>query len=254
MMIHWPIYFSASIPISLFALAGWILSLARNNTTHVDAMWPLFVGTSAYVYALFVYDLHPRALLTLLLVTLWALRLCAHLSWRSVSLPTDQRHQSLAIKLAPGYWLKSLYHLFLLYGFLAWLVSMPLFAAIQHPSELGLFDYLGSALVINGLIVETIADWQLSQFRKQGHSAMVFSQGLWAYCRHPNYFGELCVWTGFFLVALSTGAWWSVISLGVIGYLIFWGSGIQALESYLPISKPDYRQYQQTTNLILPYK
>ena len=134
MTIQWPIYLAASIPVSLFALAGWIFSLARNQTNHVDAMWPLFIGMSAYVYALFVYDLHTRTVLVLILVTVWAVRLCAHLCARIVYLPLDQRHQSLAKTLQPAYWFKSLYHLFLLYGFLAWLVSMPLFAAIQRQS------------------------------------------------------------------------------------------------------------------------
>lgn len=255
MTIHWPIYLAACIPVSLLAIAGWALSLARNQTAHVDAMWPLFIGMSAYVYALFVYDLHVRTLLTLMLITLWALRLCAHLCWRIVHLPMDQRHQSLANKLQQGYWFKSLYHLFFLYGFLAWLVSMPLFAAIQDPSPLGLLDFLGTLLVLSGIGVEAVADWQLQQFRKQPRNAQnVLAHGLWAYCRHPNYFGELCVWTGFYLIALSTGAWWSVVSLIVIGYLLFFGSGIQSIEPSMVARKTGYSNYQRTTNLILPYK
>lgn len=253
--IHWPIYLAASMPVSLLALAGWLFSLARNQANHIDAMWPLFIGMSAYVYALFTYDLHARAVLVLLLISLWTLRLCAYLSWRVVYLPMDKRHQLLNNKLQPGYWLKSLYHLFLLYGFLAWLVSMPLFAAIQDSASLTLWDVTGAVFVMAGLIIETIADWQLHQFRKQKDTEItVLSQGLWSYCRHPNYFGELCVWTGFFLIALSTGAWWSVVSLVVMVYLIFYGSGIPLLESNMRVSKPDYLQYQQTTNLILPYK
>lgn len=253
--IHWPIYLAASIPVSLFALAGWIFSLARNQTNHIDAMWPLFIGMSAYIYALFTYDLHARTLLVLVLVTCWALRLCAHLSWRAVYLHLDQRHRLLANKLQPGYWLKSLYHLFLLYGFLAWLVSIPLFAAIQHRASLGGVDLLGTVLVLAGLFFETIADWQLLQFRnQQDNETNVYSQGLWGYCRHPNYFGELSVWTGFYLIALSAGAWWSVVSLMVMVYLIFWGSGIPLLESGMTMRKPGYSQYQKTTNLILPYK
>ncbi len=255
MTTHWPIYLAACIPVSVFALAGWILSLARNQATHIDAMWPLFIGMSAYVYALFVYDLHTRTLLTLTLITLWALRLCAHLCWRIVRLPIDQRHTILADKLQPGYWFKSLYHQFLVYGFLAWLVSMPLFAAIQHQSSLGILDVLGALLVLVGISFETVADWQLQQFRLQRDNAQkVLSDGLWAYCRHPNYFGELCVWTGFYLIALSTGAWWSIVSLIVMGYLLFFGSGIQIIEHNMATRKPAYANYQQTTNLILPYK
>ncbi len=253
--IHWPIYLAASIPVSLFALAGWVFSLARNQANHIDAMWPLFIGMSAYVYALFTYDLHARAVLVLFLITVWALRLCAYLSWRIVYLPIDQRHQFLANQLQPAYWFKSLYHLFLLYGFLAWLVSIPLFAAIQESASLSMWDLVGTFFVLAGLIFETIADWQLLQFRKQqDNPSTVFSRGLWSYCRHPNYFGELCVWVGFYLIALSTGAWWSVISLVVMVYLIFFGSGIQLLESSMKTSKSGYLQYQQTTNLILPYK
>lgn len=255
MTTHWPIYLAATIPVSLFAIAGWVLSLARNRATHVDAMWPLFIGMSAYVYALFTYDLHQRALLVLTLSTVWALRLCAHLSWRVVYFPEDQRHRLLAHKLHTGFWFKSLYHLFLLYGFLAWLVSMPLFVAIQYNAPIGAWDAIGTMLVLTGLAIETLSDWQLALFRKQANrDDKVYTQGLWSYCRHPNYFGELIVWLGFYVIALATGAWWSGASLLVMAYLIFFGSGIQLLEPLLCARKPDYLHYQQTTNLILPHK
>lgn len=255
MTIHWQVYLAASVPISLFALAGWILSLARDKVTHVDCMWPLFIGMSAYVYSLFFYNLHDRNLVILSLVALWALRLCGYLCWRQVNLPTDHRHTTLAQKLAPFYWLKSFYHVFLLYGFLAWLVSISLFSAIQNTALLNNLDYMGIALVLLGITVESIADWQMLQFKKHKENQNnVLTKGLWAFCRHPNYLGELSVWIGFFCIGLSLNTWWSVISPIVVAYLIFFGSGIPAVEYTITLRRPNYQSYQQTTNLIIPAK
>lgn len=254
MTIDWPIYLAATIPTSLFAVAGWLLSLARNNTTHVDSMWPLFIGTSAFVYTLFIYDIHSRNLLVLSLISVWAIRLCVYLTWRYANFPQARRHTVIANKLQPYFWLKSLYHIFLLYGFLAWIVSMPLFAAIENDTPLNWLDYLGACVMVTGLLIESVADSQMKRFLQTTNADQkVLTTGLWQYCRHPNYFGELCVWLGFYLIALATGAWWSIVSVCVMAYLLVFGSGIQSVESNIAQRRPNYQDYQRNTNMLLPY-
>ncbi len=103
--------------------------------------------------------------------------------------------------------------MFLLQALLALVVAAPLYAAMTDGRPPGVVDLLGAALVMAGLLFEGAADAQLTAFKavadNRGH---VMDKGLWRYSRHPNYFGEFCVWWGFFVIALGTGAWWTVIS------------------------------------------
>ena len=93
----------------------------------------------------------------------------------------------------------------------AWVVSLPLLGAFASIRPLGWLDGLGLLLWVTGFVFEAGADWQLRRFRADPANAdRVLNRGLWRYSRHPNYFGECCVWWGFYLFALSAGAWWAL--------------------------------------------
>lgn len=255
---HWKIYLTGLLAISLFSLAGWVLSLIRNNVTHVDSMWSLFIGMSAYTYALFFYDLAPRTVLVLVLVTAWALRLCIYLTWRNWTPHEDHRYASIRKNNEPFFWLKSLYIVFGLQAVLAWLISMPLFGAIAPASDaslsaLGVFDYLGALIVLVGFVWQTIADWQLANFKSHpDNKGKVLDSGLWRYSRHPNYFGECCIWWGFYLIALSAGSWWSVLSPILMTLLLLKVSGVALLEKDIGERRPAYVEYIKKTNAFIP--
>jgi steroid 5-alpha reductase family enzyme len=252
-MLHWQIYLSGLIAISFFALLGWILSLARDNVTHVNSMWSLFIGMSAYTYALFFYNLHPRTLLVLVLVTLWALRLSMYLAWRDWSTHEDRRYASMRKKHQPYFWFTSIYIIFGLHAITAWIVSLPLFSAISTPTPLNFLDYIGALIIVFGLFWEGVADGQLATFKsKPENQHKVLCDGLWQYCRHPNYFGECCVWWGFYLIALAAGAWWSITSPILVTFLLIKVRGIAVLEKDICNKHPDYAHYIKTTNSFLP--
>jgi steroid 5-alpha reductase family enzyme len=254
-MIHWEIYLSALLAMSLFAIAGWIFSLARDNVSHADSMWGLYIGMATYTYTLFFYDLHERNILILILVTIWAIRLCSYITWRNINFPEDQRLQTLRTRNQAFFWLKSVYLLFGFYAGLTWIISISLFASIQDNSPLNTLDYIGAGLVIFGLAFETIADFQLAYFKQNPlNESKVIKSGLWQYCRHPNYFGECVVWWGFYCIALGTGAWWSIISPLLVTFLLTAYSGIAFQEKLLVINKPDYSEYMRKTNAFFPWK
>lgn len=253
-MINWPIYLSGLTAITFFALAGWLLSLARHNVTHVDSMWSLFIGLSAYCYSLFFYNLHDRNVLILILVTIWALRLCGFLCWRHVNYPEDFRHKAIRQQAGKHFWFTAVYWVFGLYAVLAWVVSFSLFGAIQSATALNGIDYIGATLVILGILIETVADYQLAHFksRQENPQSNLLQSGLWRYCRHPNYFGECCVWWGFYLIAYAGGAWWAIVSPILMTILITKVSGISRVEQHMRDNKPAYARYQETTNALLP--
>lgn len=251
-MIHWHIYSAGLFAISLFALAGWIVSLIRDNVTHVDSMWSLFLGMSAYTYALFFFELSARTILVLVLVTIWAIRLCSYLTWRNWNPHEDHRYAAIRKNNAPHFWFTSIYIVFGLQAVLAWIISMPLFGAIESKLPLNYLDILGSLLCTFGFVWETIADWQLAIFKgKTSNIDKVLDTGLWRYSRHPNYFGECCVWWGFYFIALASGAWWTVVSPILMTWLLLKISGVALLEKDIAERRPAYASYIQRTNAFI---
>jgi steroid 5-alpha reductase family enzyme len=253
-MIHWKIYFLGLISISLFALVGWLLSLARKNVTHVDSMWSLFLMLSAYSYVLALNNITPRTFLVLLLVSLWAIRLCVYLTWRNWGPHEDHRYVAIRQNNEPNFWLKSLYIIFGLQAVLAWIISMPLFGAIESKVLLTRLDILGGIVFTIGFVWETIADWQLSIFKANPNNrGKVLNTGLWRYSRHPNYFGECCVWWGFYLIAAAGGAWWTIAGPVLMTLLLLKVSGVALLEKDISERRPGYLSYIQNTNTFFPW-
>ena len=78
--------------------------------------------------------------------------------------------------------------------------------------------------------------------------------GLWRYTRHPNYFGEFCVWWGFYLIALSAGGWWAIVSPLLMSVLLLKVSGVTLLEKDITERRPQYRDYIARTNAFFPGK
>ena len=240
--------------ISIFAFAGWILSLARNNVTHVDSLWSLFFALAAYTTFLALDNPSTRAILILILVNIWALRLFAHLTIRNWGALEDDRYVEIRKNNQPHFWLKSIYIIFGFQAVLAWVISISLYGAIISKVPLNIFDYLGALLFAFGLFWEVVSDWQLIQFKQDAiNKGKVLDTGLWRYTRHPNYFGECCLWWGFYLIALAGGAWWAIISPILITILLLKVSGVSMLESTIGERRPDYAQYKKTTNAFLPW-
>ena len=252
-MFNWSIYCYSLIAIGLFALLGWLLSLARNNVTHVDSMWSLFFMLAAFVNAAFIADLTPRATVILALVSVWALRLCIYLTMRNWGSHEDHRYVEIRHNNQPNFAFKSLYIVFGLQAILAWVISIALFGAVTSNAAINGLDYIGAALAILGLIWETLADWQLSSFKANtSNKGKVLSTGLWRYSRHPNYFGESCVWWGLYLIALAGGAWWAIISPILMTLLLLKVSGVSLLESTIIERRPAYADYIKNTNAFMP--
>lgn len=244
----------ASLPgIALVATAAWAVCTVRRNVGLVDIFWPLFFLCAAACYMIAAAPPGPRALLLLVLVAAWALRLAGHLAARNWNAPEDHRYEAIRARNQPGFEWKSLYLVFGLQGLLAWIVSAPLAAATASQDPLGPLDWLGFALVASGTVFETVADAQLARFRRDPASAgQVLDRGLWRFSRHPNYFGEFCVWWGFYLVALGAGAGWSVFSPLLMTLLLLRVSGVALLENDIGERRPSYREYVARTSAFVP--
>lgn len=253
---HWQIYFYSLVTIATFAFLGWLISLPRNNVTHVDSMWSLFFVIAAFTSAAFVLFVSPaplRLILVLTCVTAWALRLFIYLTWRNWGPHEDSRYVQIRNNNQPNFWLKSIYIVFGLQAVLAWIISASLYGAIAANTPLNGLDYAALALFIFGFIWEALADMQLSRFKANANNkGRVLNTGLWGYCRHPNYFGECCVWWAFYLFALAGGAWWAIVSPILMTLLLLKVSGVSLLEKTIVERRPAYAEYIKNTNAFIP--
>jgi steroid 5-alpha reductase family enzyme len=250
----WDSYLYGLAVLLVLAVLGWLSSLALRNVNLVDSLWPLFFLAAAVTYAGLLPEPTPRTALILALVALWALRLAGHLTVRNWGKPEDRRYQAIRANHSPGFAWKSLYIVFGLQAVLAWSISLPLHAAIISPTPPGLLDALGVLLLLAGLSVETLADHQLSRFKRDpANRGRVLDRGLWRYSRHPNYFGEACVWWGFGLLAVAAGAWWALLSPMLMTFLLLRVSGVALLERDIAERRPAYRDYIARTSSFIPW-
>lgn len=237
--------------VGLFTLL-WVVSLPLRDASIVDSFWgPAFlVASAAYVLR---SGASPRAVLILILVALWALRLAIHIFTRNRGHGEDRRYVAMREQAGAAFWWVSLFRVFLLQAVLAWLISAPLAAAIASAAPLGLADALGVLLWGAGLAIETAADAQLRAFRADPAArGTVLRTGVWAWSRHPNYFGEALLWWGYFVLALAAGAGWTIFAPLLMTFLLVRVSGVALLERDLAQRKPGYADYMREVPSFIP--
>jgi len=239
--------------LAAFAAAGWVVSLPIRNVSIVDSIWSLMFLLAASVYAWGQDVLGARALAVLAMVAAWALRLAIHIAWRNRGHGEDFRYREIRARNEPGFAFKSLYLVFGLQAVLAWVVSLPLLAAVNSTAALTPLDLAGIILWCAGMAFEVLGDAQLARFKADpDNRGKVLDRGLWRYTRHPNYFGEFCVWWGLFLVALAAGGWWSLVGPALMSVLLLKVSGVALLEKDIGERRPGYRDYMRRTNAFFP--
>jgi steroid 5-alpha reductase family enzyme len=234
----------------------WLLSIALADVSIVDVYWGLGFATIAWIAAWSAPRWSPRAMLVLTLVSLWALRLALHLflRWRGAK-GEDRRYAAIRRKAGARFVRRSLISVFGLQGVLMWIVSVPLqLAIVRGSAPIGWLGWLGVAIFAAGWACESIADLQLTRFRGvHANADRVLDTGLWAWSRHPNYFGEVVLWWGLFLVTVEgTGAWWTIVSPLTVTMLLVRVSGIPMLEHGMQRRRPEYAEYVARTSAFIP--
>lgn len=245
------------VVITAMMLAGWLISLAYRNVTIVDSLWGMGFVIVAWLTFSMSDGYQYRKLLIAILVTLWGLRLSIYLSWRNWGKGEDPRYGSWREKSGERFWLDSLFKVFILQALFLWAISV----AVQigqlasTPAGLTWLDGLGVIVWLGGFIFESLGDWQLARFKSDSaNSGRVMDRGLWAYTRHPNYFGEFLVWWGIFLITLSTpNSWWTIMSPIIVTAVLLKMTGIPLTEQELVKNRPGYSEYVQRTSAFVPW-
>jgi len=256
--------------VTAMMLVLWLVSVAVHDASIVDPFWgAAFVLIAWTQFVTWFYLSGPAcdtspcrsftdlgALLPIL-VTIWGLRLSIYLGRRNLGKGEDFRYQAMRRRYGARFPLVSLFIVFLLQAGLAWVVSLPVQAGQitggRTPAPLGPLDGLGFAVWLTGLVFETVGDGQLARFKADpDNRARVMDRGLWRYTRHPNYFGDFCVWWGFYLLALAAGAWWSIAGPALMSFLLLRVSGVSLLEKDIGERRPGYAEYVRRTRAFFP--
>jgi steroid 5-alpha reductase family enzyme len=237
-------------------LTLWLVSIALADVSIVDVYWGLGFAMIAWIAAWSAPVTSPRAVLVLGLVSLWASRLALHLflRWRRAD-GEDRRYAAMRRKAGARFVRRSLIAVFGLQGVLMWIVSLPLqLAIVRGGAPLGWLGALGIVVFAAGFVWESLADLQLTTFRRaRANADRVLATGLWAWSRHPNYFGEVVLWWGLFLVTVEgTAAWWTIVSPLIVTVLLVRVSGIPMLEHGMQRRRPEYAEYVARTSAFVP--
>jgi steroid 5-alpha reductase family enzyme len=246
------LWFSALPLLLVAATLTWLLSLPLRNVGIVEPLWSLMVFSAGVLYALGSDPRAPRLSFTLWLCALWAARLAWHLALRNASQGEGRRHAEFRARHQPHFGFKSLYLVFWWRALAAWIVSLPLLGAFASNRTVGWLDYLGMALWAVGFVFETVADRQLRRFAADpANAGAVLERGLWRFTRHPNYFGECCLWWGFYCFALAAGAWWALPGPLLVTWMVA-VSAIKGVETDSGNRRPRYADYVLKTRVFFP--
>ena len=245
----------SAVTVAVLMVSTWLLSLVLVNASIVDIAWGLGFVAVAWTVRLTVDGNDARQWLLTAMVSVWGLRLAGYLFWRNHGKGEDFRYRAMRKHWGPKFGLVSLVTVFVLQGVLMWVVSLPVQLGQARPTpSVGVLAVIGLVVFAVGLMFESVGDLQLARFKADPQNAgRVMDRGLWRYTRHPNYFGDACVWWGIALVAAETG--WGALGLigaGVMTVLLRRVSGVTLLERSLVKRREGYVDYVERTSAFFP--
>lgn len=250
MSLH-PLALGALLSGALFVLV-WLVSLRARDVSLVDRLWG--PGFALLGIAYLLQSPNPRAALVALLVTVWGLRLGWHIHRRNQGHAEDPRYAAMRAQSPRTFPWTSLVTVFALQAALQWIVALPLWAVARPGAgALGALDAAGLALWVAGFAFESIGDAQLRAFKRDpANRGRLMTTGLWAWTRHPNYFGDACLWWGFGVFAIAARApVWVLAGPLLMTVLLTSVSGVTMLEASMK-RREGWDDYASRTSAFFP--
>jgi steroid 5-alpha reductase family enzyme len=260
-------FIAVTFSVALFsALFGFILSRIFQRNDVADSMWGL--GILLIATGLFCFNLAEgntlqlKAKILLSLVFLWSARLSLYLTFRNSQKEEDIRYVRMKQDWGKNEPRNTFLRVFLLQSFLLALVSLAVgWSIYENDAAFGTVNLVGTLVFLIGFVFEGMADAELSAFKKDPkNKGLICESGVWKYCRHPNYFGEIMLWWGLFLVSLNVFkiqesylALSPIFSPLLITFLILKVSGVGLLEKHLEKSKANYHEYRKKIPAMIPF-
>ena len=236
----------------LMALTAWE-GRRQGRVSVVDTTWGIGFVVVAVVAAAVGDGVLWRRLLGLGLVAVWGLRLAWHMHRRNSGKGEDPRYEEMLARAGGNRTLVAIRKVYAVQGVSLWFVALPVQVSAASGSGIPVVAAVGVLLWLVGVVFESVGDAQLARFKADpANRGRVMDRGLWSWTRHPNYFGDSCVWWGLFLTAAS--AWpgvLTVLSPVAMTYFLVFATGARLLERHMA-QRPGYAAYQRRTSYFLP--
>jgi steroid 5-alpha reductase family enzyme len=247
--------FSITLLAVLTSMTAWFVAAQLKGRNDIaDVAWGLGFILAAVVSLFYGGVSSPRGLVVSALVLLWGTRLALHIHARNRGKGEDPRYRQWREEWGRWFVLRSFLQVFMLQGLLLVVVATPVVFMNGSPATpLSWLDALGLLIWLTGFVFEAVGDWQLLRFiRNPANKGKLMTSGLWRYSRHPNYFGEVTLWWGLWLMSLNLpGGWWTVVGPLTISFLILKVSGIPMLERHYE-GRADFQAYKGRTSPFFP--
>lgn len=245
--------------VALFQIV-WIPAFILRKNDLADVLWgpafPLCALSAVYFSGTSFSALDLRQILILSLISIWALRLFFHVGLRNLShREEDVRYNNWRKQWGSNWIWRSYLQVFVLQALILFVFLVPVFFVLSAPSQpLEYLGTLGLLFWVSGFLFESIGDEQLRRFKaNRDNKGKLMVSGLWSWTRHPNYFGEVLLWWGIWLIAFELpGSWWTIAGPLGVTYLILNVSGVSMLEDLMR-SRPGYAEYERSVSKFFPW-
>jgi steroid 5-alpha reductase family enzyme len=236
------------------ACCWFLVALLRRRNDVADVAWGIGFIIAASTAMGVTGAVTARSILIVVLVIVWGGRLAAHIGVRNAGKGEDPRYRKWREEWGEHAALRAFLQIFLLQQYLVLVVLAPVtYVLVQGGGSFTALDAAGLCVWVVGFVFEALGDYQLLRFvREPANKGRIMTSGLWKYSRHPNYFGEVTLWWGVFLIALSVpGGWMTVIGPVAITVLILGVSGIPMLEARYE-GHAEFAEYRRRTSAFFP--
>ena len=247
------IFFNIAIALFLYATVWYIISLVLKRSDIADVAWGIgFVLICLLSY--FRYDTNAVAYIVYLLVSIWGGRLSLYILLRSRNKKEDFRYNNWRKEWGKSFVWRSFLQVFLLQAIFLYIIALPiLFITGVSNAQISVWSICGVVIWVIGFAFQSIADAQMAKFRKNKTAAdSIIQTGLWKYSRHPNYFGEVLMWWGVFIIVFPfSGSFYYIVSPIMITLLIRYVSGVPMLEEKYK-DNVAFQEYKKKVPALLP--
>jgi steroid 5-alpha reductase family enzyme len=231
-----------------------VVAARTGRVSVVDTAWGLALLLVGVVCAIVGGTWQGWVLVVL--VGVWAGRLSSHIFTRSRGHGEDPRYLTLLGGPLREVGMRiAVRRVFLVQGAAVWLVSLPLQAAAVAGPSWAWAVWVGVAFGAVGVVFEAVGDAQLAAYKRDPDRGPVMDRGLWSWSRHPNYFGDACVWWGIWLAGGLASGWpaglSSVLAPVAMTVWLVWITGARLLERTM-MKRPGYPEYAARTSMFVP--
>ena len=247
-----PLFINSFFIILGYVSIWYLIALYKKRNDVADIAWGIgYIIICGYLFI--TTERWPVLLVLYAMIFLWGLRLSIHIYNRNKNKKEDYRYQAWRNEWGKNFYWRSYLQVFILQGFILLIIISPVInAAAAAPVSWGVFTWVGMCCWIIGFYFQATGDHQLAVFIKQKKSGEIMQTGLWKYSRHPNYFGEIMMWWGIFIITIPfQHSIYFLISPVCITLMLVYVSGIPLLEKKYK-GNAAFEEYKKRTSILIP--